>query len=61
MLGFENGNATIYNTAGQKIYTGRFSEKGKLIVTVKEWAAGMYMCKLQGNGKQIIKKLIVAH
>ena len=58
---FGNGSANIYNTAGQKIYTGKVSEKGQLAIKVTDLAAGMYLVKLNHEGKTETQKLIVTH
>src|SRR5688572_11624714 len=58
---FGTGDAIVYNTAGQKIYTGSLSEQGQLVIKVTDLAAGMYLVKLDLEGRTETQKLIVTH
>jgi hypothetical protein len=58
---FANAQVLGYNTAGQLIYSGILSEKGKAEIKVTAWAAGFYLVKMVGRERTIIQKFLVTH
>lgn len=55
------GSVAVYNLAGQRIFTAEVPEEKALTLKVADWPAGLYLVKINTEGKALIQKLLVRH
>ncbi|MGC4057971.1 MAG: T9SS type A sorting domain-containing protein [Chitinophagaceae bacterium] len=55
---WSSGNITILNSVGQIISTGKVNASGKTQINLSNVPAGLYLLRVEGNGKYCVKKVL---